>query len=442
MKSRIYRVQILALFITLWIGPGQWTGAAEVMVSDAESARKAVRDAAPGDRIILAAGDWRDVDLRLDGEGTAEAPITIQGGEGGGTKFVGASRVRLGGSHLVLRGLQFHNLSGSQADWLEYRIDSKRLASHCRVTDCLFVEDAGFTAAEKENRWIGIYGEANQLDHCRIEGKKNKGATVVVWLGEVNVGRHHIYGNYFGPRPRLGKNGGETLRVGDSESSMQMASCLVEGNLFFQCDGETECISNKSCGNIYRGNTFREVQGTLTLRHGNDCLVEGNVFLGEKRSQTGGIRVIGERHVVRNNTLLDLEGDGFRSALVLLRGLPDSPLNGYFPVKGAEIIGNRVQNCKHSLVIGYHDDDEAVIPPRDCSFVGNSILAREGLAAVEVLAPQEGATWRENLVSGALRGIEAQDGLASGNVVAEPAPIGLTRESLGLSEWIRGSAPL
>lgn len=436
MKSKTHRVLILALSITAWTGSGLWSGAAEVTVSDAESARKAVRDAAPGDRIILAAGEWRDVDLRLDGEGTAEAPITIQGGEGGGTTFVGASRVRLGGSHLVLRGMQFHNLSGSQADWLEYRIDSKRRASHCRVTDCSFVEDAGFTAEEKDNRWIGIYGEDNQLDRCRIEGKKNKGATVVVWLGEENAGRHLIQRNYFGPRPRLGKNGGETLRVGDSESSMQTAACLIEENLFFQCDGETECISNKSCGNIYRGNTFREVRGTLTLRHGNDCLVEGNVFLGEKRSQTGGIRVIGEGHVVRNNVLLDLEGDGFRSALVLLRGLPDSPLNGYFPVKGAEISGNRIQNCKHSLVIGYHDDEEAVISPRDCAFVGNSILAREGQAAVEVFTPLEGATWRENVVSGALQGIEAQEGLVVGNVMVEPAPIALTSETLGLSEWI------
>jgi poly(beta-D-mannuronate) lyase len=437
MKSRSYQIPILALFIIVWIGPSRWSCAAEVTVSDAEAARKAVRDAAPGDSIILAAGDWRDVDLRLDGEGTAEAPITIRGEEGKGTKFVGASRVRLGGSHLVLRGIQFHNLSGSQADWLEYRIDSKRRASHCRVTDCLFVEDAGFTAAEKENRWIGIYGEGNQLDHCRIEGKKNKGATVVVWLGEENAGRHFIQRNYFGPRPRLGKNGGETLRVGDSASSMQKAGCLVEENLFYQCDGETECISNKSCGNIYRGNTFREVQGTLTLRHGNDCLVEGNVFLGEKRSQSGGIRVIGERHVVRNNTLFDLEGDGFRSALVLLRGLPDSPLNGYYPIKGADISGNRIQNCKHSLVIGYHDDDEAVISPRDCAFVGNTILAREGEVAVEVLSPLEGATWRENVVSGALRGIEAQDGIAIDNILEETAPLGLTKETLGLSEWIR-----
>jgi poly(beta-D-mannuronate) lyase len=217
---------------------------------------------------------------------------------------------------------------------------------------------------------------------------------------------------------------------------MQTANCLVEENLFFQCDGETECISNKSCGNIYRGNTFQQVQGTLTLRHGNDCIVEDNVFLGEKRSQTGGIRVIGEGHVVRNNALFDLEGDGFRSAITILRGLPKSPLNGYFPVVRAVISGNRIENCKHSLVIGYHDEDDATVPPRDCEFTGNVIVAREGQAAVSVLSALEGATWKDNVVSGSLEGIEAQEGLAIGKPDPAPAPNALTRETLGLSEWM------
>ena len=435
MMSKKSLCSLVAISLGGWLWVVPIAGAAEVAVSDAEAARKAVRDAAPGDVIVLSSGEWRDVDLRLDGEGTAELPITIRAAEAGGTIFAGASRVRLGGSYLVLSGVKLHNLSGAQADWLEFRIDSKRRASHCRVTDCAFTEDADF-AAEKENRWIGIYGEGNRLDHCRIEGKKNKGASVVVWLGEEDKGQHLIQRNYFGPRPRLGKNGGETLRVGASESSMQTANCLVEENLFFQCDGETECISNKSCGNIYRGNTFQQVQGTLTLRHGNDCIVEDNVFLGEKRSQTGGIRVIGEGHVVRNNALFDLEGDGFRSAITILRGLPKSPLNGYFPVVRAVISGNRIENCKHSLVIGYHDEDDATVPPRDCEFTGNVIVAREGQAAVSVLSALEGATWKDNVVSGSLEGIEAQEGLAIGKPDPAPAPNALTRETLGLSEWM------
>ncbi len=60
----------------------------------------------------------------------------------GETIFTGASRIRLGGSHLVVSGLFLVNLSGANADWFEFRIDSKRRASFCRVTDCAFLEDA------------------------------------------------------------------------------------------------------------------------------------------------------------------------------------------------------------------------------------------------------------------------------------------------------------
>ena len=43
----------------------------------------------------------------------------------------------------------------------------------------------------------------------------------------------------------------------------------MEQNFFDRCDGELEIISSKSCDNIYRGNTFLNCAGMLTLRHGN-----------------------------------------------------------------------------------------------------------------------------------------------------------------------------
>jgi len=385
--------------------------AAEVRVSDAEAARKAVRDAKPGDVIVLAAAEWRDVDLRLDGDGTAEQPITIRAEEPGRTILTGASRVRLGGSHLVVSGLHLMNLSGAEADWLEFRIDSKRRATHCRVTDCAFTEDTDFTVKEKENRWIGIYGEGNQIDRCTILGKKNKGATLVVWLGESDAGKHRILHNHFGERPRLGKNGGETIRIGDSKTSMMTAGCLVEGNYFFRCDGETECISNKSCGNTYRGNWFVETQGTLTLRHGNDCLVEGNFFLGKKRKHTGGIRIIGSGHRIIGNRLEGLEGDGFRTALCFVNGIPDSPDNGYHQVVGAEVRDNVVLDCHESLLIGYNDVGEATLAPQDLTFENNRIIAREGGPAVRVDRPATGTVWKSNRIEGSIIGTDELDGM-------------------------------
>jgi len=390
--------------------------AGELLVSDAESARNAVLAAQPGDVIILKAGEWKDSDLRLDGVGTKEHPVTIRAERAGETIFTGASRIRLGGEYLIVSGLILNNLSGANADWLEFRIDSKRRADHCRVTDCAFMEKAGFTGGEKENRWIGIYGTDNQLDHCLISGKKNKGATVVVWLGEADTGHHRILKNAFTERPRLGKNGGETLRVGDSKTSMSKAECLVEGNVFTKCDGETECVSNKSCGNVYRGNWFVETQGTLTLRHGNDCLVEDNYFVG-LGDQTGGIRVIGEGHRIIGNFLYGLEGDGFRSAICLVNGIPDSPANGYLQVKNVLIEGNTIFGCKEGILIGHNDEDEATLAPEGVRFVKNQITALEGRPAVRVERAATGIVWEGNGYSGELIGMEAVEGLDANTVV-------------------------
>jgi poly(beta-D-mannuronate) lyase len=421
-------MKVPALFSTLFITLPLF--AAEVKVSDAESARKAVLGAKPGDVVVLAAGEWHDADLRLDGDGVADQPITIRAEEPGKTIFTGASRVRLGGAHLVVSGLHLKNLTGAKADCFEFRIDSKRRANHCRVTDCAFTEEPDFAAKESENRWIGIYGEGNQIDRCTIEGKKNKGATLVVWLGELDTGGHRILRNHFRERPRLGKNGGETIRVGDSKSSMMTASCLVEGNVFFHCDGETECISNKSCGNTYRGNWFLETQGTLTLRHGNDCLVEGNYFLGKGRSQTGGIRVIGERHRVIGNHLRELEGDGFRAAICLVNGIPDSPENGYLRVVGAEIRENTVVDCKESIVLAYNDVEEATMVPKGVTLEGNIVRAREGRPALRVGRALEGTVWTSNSLEGAIIGIAEEEGMrgaASLSVeIPEPGAHGAT----------------
>jgi len=412
--------------------------ASEVRVSDPESARKAVLAAKPGDVIVLSAGEWKDVDLRLDGVGTKDQPITIRAEKPGETIFTGASRIRLGGEHLVVSGLWLKNLSGADADWFEFRIDSKRRANHCRVTDCAFTEDPDFTPKEKESRWVGIYGAGNQLDRCFLEGKKNKGTTVVVWLGEQDTGDHRLLANRFGERPRLGQNGGEALRVGDSKSSMMKAECLVEGNIFYRCDGETECISNKSCGNIYRGNFFIETQGTLTLRHGNDCLVEGNVFLGGNRSQTGGIRLIGEGHQVIGNFLRDLEGDSFRSAICLVNGFPDSPENGYFQVKNALIRDNLILDCKESILIGHNDEEEAILAPDGVVFEGNRVRAREGRPAVRVERAPTGVTWKENVYLGELIGTDASEGLVRGTVEESEFPDVPASHEVGVT-WMEKS---
>ncbi|MEQ1853524.1 MAG: polysaccharide lyase 6 family protein, partial [Chthoniobacteraceae bacterium] len=351
--------------------------AAQFPVADAAAFATAVRKAAPGDDILMQSGEWRDADLLLRGEGTLEKPITLRAAKPGAVKLTGRSRLRIAGRHLVIEGLHFHDVSTSADAVISFREDSKKEASHCRLRECAITQSPDFKIA-REQKWVALYGTGNRVERCHFEGKTSRGTLLVVWLpsrpGEPP--RHRIDGNYFGPRPRLGRNEGEILRIGDSDTSMQDAGCLVEGNLFHRCDGEAECISNKSCANTYRANTFLECQGTLTLRHGNRCIVEANFFDGNHRKETGGIRVIGEDHRVLGNHLTALEGDGARGAICLMNGIEHSPPNGYFQVKRALIRDNTLLDCQHSIVIGFADSDvKATLPPIDCEFTGNHVSA-------------------------------------------------------------------
>jgi poly(beta-D-mannuronate) lyase len=248
------------------------------------------------------------------------------------------------------------------------------------------------------------------VDRCTFQGKTGKGTTFVVWLGEDGAGGHQIDHNYFGPRERLGANGGETIRIGDSRTSMLAGSCVLERNLFERCNGEVECISNKSCGNRYRDNTFLEVSGTLTLRHGNGCLVERNVFLGNNARATGGIRIIGEDHIVRGNYLEKLTGAGARAAICFMLGIPNSPANGYFQVQRARVEDNSIVDCEHPIVIGLGDDAGATLAPVQTVMSGNQVSAPKR-TIIEALCSLDGLTWRENRFAGEALGIPAVAGI-------------------------------
>ena len=134
---------------------------------------------------------------------------------------------------------------------------------------------------------------------------------------------------------------------------MKSSRTIVEKNTFKNCDGEIEIISNKSANNIYRDNLFLESKGSLVLRHGNNTLVERNVFLGNNVKSTGGIRIINENHIIRNNLMIGIQGSDFRDTIVLMNGVKNSPLNRYHQLKNVNIQNNTVirsSNFKNSMV--------------------------------------------------------------------------------------------
>jgi poly(beta-D-mannuronate) lyase len=202
--------------------------------------------------------------------------------------------------------------------------------NHCRLTDSAVV---GGTY----KFFVHLAGTENRMDHCYLAEKTSESPTLQIEV-EKQPNHHRIDHNYFGHRPPLGRNGGETMRVGYSWQSMSNSATVVEENLFERCDGEIEIISSKSCGNIYRNNTFLDCAGMLTLRHGNRCVVENNFFLAHHKRGSGGIRVIGEDHKIINNYI-----DGVaQGGIWITAGIVNSPLKGYFQAKNILIASNTI----------------------------------------------------------------------------------------------------
>ncbi len=366
----------------------------------------AVAAVLPGDTVLLAAQEWNDVELEFKGEGNEVAPIVFGAETPGETVFIGNSRIEMSGNWLVVRDFVFRNGEvTSEGSIVAFRTNTTTFAHHCRLTN-VTIEDYNPENGSLDTKYVSLYGTHNRVDHCSFSGKTNAGATFVVWLDET-PDYHLIDHNYFGPRKDLGENGGETIRIGTSDWESYNSNCVVEYNLFEECDGEIEIISNKSVGNHYRYNTFDNCEGTLTLRHGSDCYVYGNFFFGNDQKNCGGIRVIGPGHRVYNNYLENLEGTSYRAAICLMNGVPNSPANRYRQVDDARVGFNTIVNCKEPFAIGAGVSAELSLAPINSFIENNLIVSKEGRDLVNEYSSAGGITWKGNYTDAEDIGISA-----------------------------------
>jgi poly(beta-D-mannuronate) lyase len=315
----LLRTILLGLFeLGLMLSPA---AALEHRVSSAADIARATDKLKPGDMLVMADGTWANQVIVFQGRGTAQQPITLRAETPGKVILVGESSVSIDGEHLVVSGLWL-NEAQSMGDGV------KLAGTNCRLTESAVV-------GGRHKFQVHFFGLSNRMDHCYLAEKTNDSPTLQV-EAESRPNYHLIDHNHFGPRPPLGRNGGETMRVGYSWQSMSNSCTTVEDNLFDRCDGELEIISNKSCENTYRYNTFLDCAGMFTLRHGNRCLVEGNFFLGHHKRGSGGIRVIGEHHKIIGNYVDGVENGG----IWLTTGMVNPALVEYFQVTNCLIAFN------------------------------------------------------------------------------------------------------
>jgi len=337
-----------------------------IKVNNPEELNVAIKNAVPGTEIVLANGIWKDIQIKFSGNGTKEAPIVLRAETPGKVTIEGTSDLKIGGKYLEVRGLYFKNGFTPSKTVIDFRLDSTTIANHCKVTDCV-IKDFTQLNRSKKDHWIEFWGRNNELSHCYIAGKSNSGPTILVSLaGNENISNYHqIVNNHFGPRPRKGGPHGETIQLGDSYTSMAPSFTNVSNNFFERCDGEVEVISNKSNNNEFRNNIFYKSEGSLVLRHGNYCTIDGNFFIGDEKSDfMGGIRVINTGHWITNNYFYKIKGKEFRSALAVMNGVPKSPQNRYNQVTDAVIAYNTFVDCiaPWQFSVGANMDKKDVLP--------------------------------------------------------------------------------
>lgn len=363
----MFRKLLLILFITVPV----LVNADTITVKNIDELKKANKEAKPGDVIILQNGEWNNVTITLNCSGSSDKPVTFRAQTAGKVIITGNSKLLIGGNYIVVDGFYFTKGFAGNDAIIKFRVNKDQLANNCRVTNTV-IDDFNNPKRMDDNYWVMFYGKNNRIDHCSFQNKKNMGVLMAVILDDDRSREnfHSIDHNYFGFRLPLTSNTGEIIRVGVSEHCEFNSNTQITDNFFEHCDGETEIISIKSGRNYVRNNIFKECQGSVVLRHGNYNTVENNLFLGNGKEGTGGVRVINKGQWVVNNIFYKCHGEWFRSPLSIMNGVPNSPAFRYVAVTEAVIANNSFIECTPiGICIG--SDTERSVPPKDVQFLNN-----------------------------------------------------------------------
>jgi poly(beta-D-mannuronate) lyase len=384
-----------------------------------ESFSTAVKNAKPGDIIQLKNGTYSG-NLTVSNSGTKGNPIIIIPEKRGEVIITGNSSWKIDGHFITIDG--FHFKDGKSTNPITF----SQTSSHSKLLNSAITN---WNLGGQETKLVSVLGTFNEVGYCYIRGKNTSGMMleVVRPTPDRNDHRiHHVYFGYF--KDPGGGNGFETVRVGTSGHSLSSSYTTLENCVFERCDGESEIISSKSGHNVFRNNTFLNSDGALTFRHGHDGLAEGNHFintLDRKSSRCNGIRIIGERQVVRNNHFVNLPINAQALQVEYGNTVPHK-LTFYDQVKDALIENNSFENCDKSVFIGASKNPK-MDPPKVMApygiFRNNLISSTKGSnASIEIeeeVLEKKLFTYANNLVTGKIKTIPAIQSLPEGINVKE-----------------------
>ena len=376
--------------------------------------------AKPGDTVIVQDGtyNWGQIAFtNLSGSSTS-AWIVLKSQTFNGVVFTGNTYLQFGGYHLLITGFKFANGTAGLNDVIQFRGGSGgnvAEAYYCRINNITIdnynSDSTGCTSTptaitDTLNRWVSFYGRHNRMDHCTFINKYNGGPTVAIMYDSSNypIGGYSTYhlidSNYFKNRGWQGGNEGETIRIGLGSMSNNDGYNVVEHNLFqYGTSTDPEIISNKSNLNTYRYNTFKDLDGGITMRQGRYNSVYGNFIIKTTPNSVStnqyGIRLIDKGHKVYNNYIEGINSNynsttASIAPIIIYSGqVPGEgftiPIPGYYSADSCIVAFNSIVNCYGGvgIQIGYNHANKgsnAAFKPQGLIIANNAIKMSKGQA--------------------------------------------------------------
>ena len=356
--------------------------------------------AKPGDTVIVKNGtyNWGQIAFTNLSGSSKSAWIVLKAQTFNGVIFSGNTYLQFGGYHLLITGFKFTNGNAGLNDVIQFRGGSGgnvALAYYCRINNITIYnynsDSTGCTATptaitDTLNRWVSFYGRHNRMDHCTFINKYNGGPTIAVMYDSANypIGGYSTYhlidSNYFKGRGWQGGNEGETIRIGLGSMSNNDGYNVVEHNLFqYGTSTDPEIISNKSNLNTYRYNTFKDLDGGITMRQGRYNSVYGNFIIkttpNTVTTNQYGIRLIDKGQKVFNNYIEGINTN-YNSTnasigpIYIYSGQAPGegytvPIPGYYSADSCIVAFNSIVNCYGGagIQIGYNHSNKGLNAP-------------------------------------------------------------------------------
>lgn len=375
--------------------------AATIDVGSMDQLQRAIDRASPGDRIVVADGQYpTTAPITISQAATADQPIIIEAKSTGGVTFTGDAgfRIQSPAAYVVIRGFVFANNASESGGASVIEAG----AHHCRFTRNVFA-----LKVTGRSTFLTVNGDDNEIDHNTFRDKNTEGQMLFIQgPGTSMAKRNWVHHNAFLDFARSGRNNASGLHIGSSHRSMDPGFTVAEHNLFVRNVGENEgAICNKSTDAIYRYNTIID-STELSLRHGHRVQVYGNFMVN-----SSGLRFFAHDHQIYSNYF-----ENCRPAIAIGNGgatIPPGPLTSHQRPERVKVVFNTLVNNRANVQMGARNNG---LGADDLVFANNIILG--GNQAISIAGPLKDPRWEGNLIWKTENG--AGDIPADGFVAADP----------------------